>query len=298
MGISGSTNKTTKNDIVKESITNVLNKVTSSCTAVSSNTQTNAGNSLTISGLTNSKVSISVLQDISSKLNAKCIQQNVSMTDLTKQIEDELTSKVNDTSSGLFSGKAFSSTDITELNTLKSSVVSNINIQSLTECLSTSSNQQSNLDNVVKILDSSGVDLNIDTTQKIISEVVNECIQSNQALSKASDALNSKLDSLVDTSSKGVDVNGIVNSIADTFKSAFSAVSTPLIVGIIASVVVFIVLAVLFVKSPHLMCYTPLRLFIGSTCSSKNNQKNPKYANGMQVPMYDYGMQGTMYPGY
>jgi small-conductance mechanosensitive channel len=249
MGGLGSKNKVqTTNEIINNVLTNIVMELSSSCKAISSNSQKMSGNDINISFQENTSVSVDFRQDITSKLSATCIQTQSAQAKLQNEFKAQLDKEVEQMQKGL---SALSTNESNTINKLKNDIITNVNIKSLTECLTHMSNNQEMINNKLRIEFNKGSDIKVSMSQKIIASLISECIQSNEVVQ---DACN-KLDNIVKEKTKqsqiGFDLNDMIKDIGNTVSGIFDSFSNIIIIVIIA----FLVL-ILF--APKFICKIPI----------------------------------------
>jgi hypothetical protein len=199
---------TNETNIVNESITNVVNNVSANCKVVSSNTQVISGNTRNISGVRNSTINNNYLNDLQSKINFSCIQDTSIKAQLKSDISREIDNVISKKTSG-FGGKAvFDNSEINNINNLKTTIVNNIDTNTLTECIVIQQNNQSISSNIDIIGDIKDSTINANLENKLISEMVSKCVQSNKAVTEASTKLNEIVKSKTEVVSEGASIPG------------------------------------------------------------------------------------------
>lgn len=249
MGGFGSKNKVqTTNEIINNVLTNIIMELSSSCKAISSNSQTMSGNKINISFQENTSVNVDFRQEITSTLSATCIQTQSAQAKLQNEFKAQLEKEVEQIQKGL---SALSTNESNTINKLKNDIITNVNIKSLTECLTKMSNDQEMINNELKIEFNKGSDINVSLGQKIISSLISKCIQSNEIVQ---DTCN-KLDNIVKEKTKqsqiGFDLNDMIKDIGNTVSGIFDSFSNIIIIVIIA-------ILVLILFAPKFICKIPI----------------------------------------
>ena len=182
-------------NITNSSISNVLQSLTSTCTTTNSNQQSISGTYRRISGINNSTVNAQYIQELTSSLNATCLQKSEIKGKLKTEIKNEMEKQIKQKQTGFSS--LFSSSEIEEITNLKNEVLNNVDVKSLTECISKTANSQEIKKSVMEIYDIENSTINADIKQTLTSTVVSSCIQENKNLQEASTLLDNKITTII-----------------------------------------------------------------------------------------------------
>lgn len=254
-----------RQNIVNDILTNLLVDISSKCKTTSTNTQSTSNNTFTFSGIKNSTINVQAIQQIKATLTSTCLASNEIQNKLAQDFKAQLESETRQRMSG---ASAFSTSEVNTVNSLINEITSNINIKSLTECITKTVNDQQMFNNVVtfKNIDSSNISFSL--SQYIIGELVHNCLLSNDTLNSAALQLENLFEQKTSQETKGFDLNEFFNTIASVFNNLIDTIGMvwfAIIVGFLA--------IILF--APKLLCIIPGSQFIlGTFCKSNNSQNN------------------------
>lgn len=213
--------QTLDNNLTASILAKVLIDVTSRCDVSSNNSQTMSGNSIIISGVKNSTVEITAIQNIQSKLLATCTQKQDISEEIASKFAAELDKTVTQATQGFTSADNISST----INNIKKELNANINIKSLTECLSKIVSNQQMLNNKIELYNITDQSIvSIDWEQIIVTNLISECLQSQTTVTKLNDELVSKIKELDNQTQKGFDLNEAINSLTKMVTDLFNTI--------------------------------------------------------------------------
>lgn len=198
------------NNLTASILANVLIDITSRCDVDINNNQSMSGNQIIISGVSNSTVTVTSIQNIQSKLLATCTQKQDVSEEIASKFAAELEKTVSQTTQGFTSANNTSTT----INNITKELKANINVNALTECLSSIVSNQEMFNNKIQIYDIKDKSIiSVDLQQVIITNLISECLQSQTTVTKLNDDLVSKIKELQDQTQKGFDLNEAINSI-------------------------------------------------------------------------------------
>ena len=221
MALYDSTKIKNTDNITNSSITNVLQSLTSGCKVLNNNTQVVSGTNRTFNNISNSTITARYLQEIQSKLNASCLQTSQVQGQLQSKVSAEMDKQIKSKTTGI--AGLVNKTDMQQITNLKNDVVNNIDVKSITECLAKVTSDQKIMNDTLNMSNISGSNVNADISQKIVSEVVTQCIQNNANLQDATVALDNKLTTVLGVEKKGLDIN-------ELFKDFTGMLSSPIFI--------------------------------------------------------------------
>lgn len=275
--ISPNENKTTtSNNLTATALANVLIEITSTCDISTNNSQIMQDNSIIIHDINNSTIDIKAIQNIQSKLLATCTQKNDIQEELASKFAAELDKMVTQETSGFTSANNTTET----INNIKKDLVANININSVTTCLSKIASDQSLYRQKIEIYNIDSSIIGIDLEQLIVTKLVSECLQSNTTISKLNDDLTSKINELNDQSQKGFDLNAAIQSFTDMINGIVSSFTGSIFFIIILCIGLFFLIGCRFPLTK------PFATIIG-ICSESKQEKEKDNQQTYIIPV-DY----------
>lgn len=255
-----------ENNTATKVLQDVLVEVSSSCKTITSTTQQMNDNRLSFDNINNSNISVELVQEIRSSLNASCIATQEIQTKLLDSYKEKLQSEVQQKTEGLSIG---SDAEMNTINNTITEITSKIDMKSLTECIAQTSSNQEMFNNAVTFNNINSSTLNVSLRQYIVSSLVNHCIMSNTGFTAAAVDLDKQLSDLTLQSQKGFDFNKMisdyVNAISSVLKTGITTVG-------LSGIIFMGVAAIVLVFSPQVLCIIP-GMQISPMCSKKGNNR-------------------------
>jgi len=257
-----------QNNIVTDILTDVIVDISSKCDTSSLNRQSLNDNQFIFSGISGSTLDVKAVQDARLSLNAMCTSGNEIQAKLIQEFESKLQSAVEQKMDGL--GIA-NTNEIDKINNIVSSIKTNINMKSLTECLANVSNDQNMFNNLIKFENIDNSRISFSVSQYVVNKVVNSCVLSNTSLSTSITDLQSTLEDKTTQSITGFNLNTVISDVVDGISSVINNMIDTF--GMVWVLIIGGILCLLLF-APKLLCIIPgSQYLLGAICSSNNNQK-------------------------
>lgn len=201
---------TSQTDIVSESLTNVLMKNASKCSAKSSSIQ-----SLSFEDIESPcpMEFSNITQSMKISTNFSCAQKSSNKSELMNQFKSQLDSAVESKTGGI-GGSLYSSSEADSIAKISNKIKNNIDIQNIAECVSDNMKKQKLKFGKIKQtsktcpVDAYGTPVKMtfkDIGQAIIADEVSKCVGENENVSSAVTELDNTLKSKTSSAVEGVD---------------------------------------------------------------------------------------------
>lgn len=270
-----------ENFIVTDVLTDVIVDISSKCDTSSLSKQALNNNQFIFTGISGSSLDVQAVQNARLSLNAMCTSGNDTQAKLMQEFESKLQSTVDQKMDGL--GIA-NTNEIDKINTIVSTIKTNVNMKSLTECLANVSNDQEMFNNLVKFENIDRSDIKFSVSQYVVNKVVNSCVLSNTSLSTSITDLQSALEDKTTQSNTGFNLNTAISDVVDGISSVINNMIDT--IGMVWVVIIGGILCLLLF-APKLLCIIPGSQYVlGAICSSNNNQKVQNQPPMYQQPYY------------
>lgn len=195
---------TSVSEVTKKTITDIMVDSSNKCQSNNINTQTINISDIQTVGCNVEISGISQEQNITT--NFTCAQESTNQTELENKLKNDLKQNLETAATaGLGVLSVAVSTDIQKT---VDTVANNIDIKTVSECVSTNLNTQLQDIGSIKMKCNPGDTLKIkDLKQSIISSSVASCIQSNKTVQNAINDLQNKLDTSIKTTAQGMQLD-------------------------------------------------------------------------------------------
>jgi hypothetical protein len=231
-------------DTVNKSMTNVLMSSSSSCTQNNTISQTLTFNNIDLKDTGCTPDFNNINQDSKQSPNFTCSSDNSNNTELLSQFKTQLDQEAKATAENFPIGNQQSMT--TTINNIVNDVTANIDIAQLSTCVQTNSTTQSQIYENIKSgcpkfcndgcpkgnsCDKSLCKVNFSNINQYATQsAVGSCLSSNSNVQKIITDASNTIKQSASSTTKGVDIAGIVNSIGDAISSVISSTWLPFII--------------------------------------------------------------------
>jgi hypothetical protein len=197
---------TSLSEVVNTSIANVMISQSKKAAGTSTTMQTMTFKDIIIDSEADVEIS-NITQTASVTMDFKAIQDSNNSAELTKKLQTEIEKNLKSEISGLGLGNSASSESISRVS---SSVTSNVNIQSISECLASAFSTQTMTYSGLTIKAKKKVTIG-NISQLIVSSLVAKCTQSDATLTKAIEDAQVTLNESISSKNTGFDLTAFLS---------------------------------------------------------------------------------------